>query len=104
MASFGVADAAVTMRNAVFRLVLARAAPALDNPADRDELALAEAFGGIAFDLLEPDQRARTESRGSTGNSRGRLGAAEADWEQARPTGTGASQSEQARLSWGVVG
>ncbi|HEX5116103.1 MAG TPA: hypothetical protein VFW65_12985 [Pseudonocardiaceae bacterium] len=55
----GSAGTAITMRNAVFRLVLARAAATLDNPSDRDELAMAEAFGGIAFDQLEPGQRQR---------------------------------------------
>lgn len=64
MASLGFesADAAITMRNAVFRLVLTRAAATLDNPADRAELEMAEAFGGIAFDQLEPGERLRIGS------------------------------------------
>jgi hypothetical protein len=56
---FAAADAAITMRNAVFRLVLARAATTLDDSADQKELEMAEAFGGIAFDELEPAQRRR---------------------------------------------
>jgi hypothetical protein len=56
---FAAADAAITMRNAVFRLVLTRTATTLDDPADRDELEMAEAFGGIAFDEFEPAQRHR---------------------------------------------
>jgi hypothetical protein len=61
MASLGYGSShdAVTMRNAVFRLVLARATTALDDPADKEELEMAEAFGGIAFDQLEPAQRQR---------------------------------------------
>lgn len=61
MASFGFgsAQASITMRNAVFRIVLARAAATLDDPSDRDELEMAAAFGGIAFDRLEPGQRLR---------------------------------------------
>jgi hypothetical protein len=61
MASFGFgsAHAAMTMRNAVLRLVLARAAGTLHDAGDRDELEMAEAFGGIAFDRLEPAQRLR---------------------------------------------
>lgn len=56
---FGSADTSVIMRNAVFRLVLRRAAATLDNPDDRGELEMAEAFGGISFDRLEPGQRLR---------------------------------------------
>jgi hypothetical protein len=61
MASLGFksADASITMRNAVFRLVLTRAAATLDNPDDRVELEVAEAIGGISFDRLEPGQRLR---------------------------------------------
>jgi hypothetical protein len=56
---FGSPDAAITMRNAVLRLVLTRAAATLHRPADQEELAMAEAFGGISFDQLSPDQRLR---------------------------------------------
>jgi hypothetical protein len=56
---FGAPENGVTMRNAVFRLVLARAAATLDDPADLEELEVAEAFGAISFDLLEPDQGRR---------------------------------------------
>lgn len=61
MASLGFksADASITMRNAVFRLVLTRAAATLDNPDDRVQLEVAEAIGGISFDRLEPDKRLR---------------------------------------------
>ncbi|WP_225848281.1 hypothetical protein [Streptomyces sp. HPF1205] len=56
---FGSTGDSVLMRNAVFRLMLARAVPMLDNPADKDELEMDAAIGGISFDLLEPGQRHR---------------------------------------------
>jgi hypothetical protein len=60
MASFGFSDEdSVTMRNAVFRLILSRAADRLTEPADADELEMAEAFGGLSFRALAEPQRGR---------------------------------------------
>jgi hypothetical protein len=49
----------VTIRKAIFRMILSRARTYLTDPADIQELELSEAMEGISFNLLGDDQRAR---------------------------------------------
>jgi hypothetical protein len=49
----------VTIRKAIFRMILSRARTHLTDPADLQELELSEAMEGISFNLLDGDQRAR---------------------------------------------
>jgi hypothetical protein len=49
----------VTLRKAIFRMILSRAKAYLTDPADIQELELSEAMEGISFNLLGDDQRAR---------------------------------------------
>jgi hypothetical protein len=49
----------VTVRKAIFRMILSRARNYLTDPADIQELELSEAMEGISFNLLGDDQRAR---------------------------------------------
>jgi hypothetical protein len=49
----------VTVRKAIFRMILSRARGHLTDPADIQELELSEAMEGISFNLLGDDQRAR---------------------------------------------
>jgi hypothetical protein len=50
---------AFTLRKAPFRLILARAAARLSDPSDLEELEMAEAMDGLAFDLMDDPQRGR---------------------------------------------
>jgi hypothetical protein len=49
----------VTVRKAIFRMILSRAKARLTDPADTEELELSEAMEGISFQLLDEGQRAR---------------------------------------------
>jgi hypothetical protein len=58
--SFAKTDAdTVSLRKAIFRMILARAKARLADPADIEELDVSQAMEGISFDRLEDDQRAR---------------------------------------------
>jgi hypothetical protein len=58
--SFAKTDAdTVTLRKAIFRMILSRAKAHLTDPADIEELELSEAMEGISFHRLDDDQRAR---------------------------------------------
>ncbi len=60
MASFGFDEGdSLTLRNAVFRLILARAVPGLSDPCDVEELEMAEAFGGLSFRSYQEPRRTR---------------------------------------------
>lgn len=62
MAVLGFSDSAadvVSLRKAIFRMILSRARTAVTDPADIEELELSEAMEGISFELLDEDQRAR---------------------------------------------
>lgn len=50
---------ALTLRKALFRMILSRAAEQLTDPADLAELQESEAMEGLAFDLMEDAQRSR---------------------------------------------
>jgi hypothetical protein len=50
---------ALTVRKALFRLILSRAARRLSDPSDLEELEIAQAMDGLAFDLMGERQRGR---------------------------------------------
>jgi hypothetical protein len=50
---------ACTLRKAPFRMILSRAATRLPSRSDAEELEVAQAMDGLAFDLMEEDQRVR---------------------------------------------
>jgi hypothetical protein len=50
---------AFTVRKAPFRMILSRAATRLPSPSDTEELDVAQAMDGLAFDLMDDDQRVR---------------------------------------------
>lgn len=50
---------AFTLRKAPFRMILSRAATRLPAPPDAEELEVARAMDGLAFDLMDDDQRVR---------------------------------------------
>jgi hypothetical protein len=50
---------ALTVRKALFRLILSRAANRLSEPSDLEELEVAQAMDGLAFDLMDERQRVR---------------------------------------------
>jgi hypothetical protein len=50
---------ALTVRKALFRLILSRAARRLSDPSDLEELEVAQAMDGLAFDLMDEQQRVR---------------------------------------------
>lgn len=49
------------VRKAIFRMILRRTASRLADPADVEEIRMAEFAEGISFDLLEGEQRIRIE-------------------------------------------
>ena len=58
--SFAKTDAdTVSLRKAIFRMILSRAKRRLTDPADIEELDLSEVMEGISFGSLDSDQRAR---------------------------------------------
>jgi hypothetical protein len=62
MAVLGFSDDAqgvVSLRKAIFRVILARAKSHLTDAADIHELGVSQAMEGISFELLAADQRAR---------------------------------------------
>lgn len=64
MAAFTFSEHAVdafTLRKAPFRMILSRAAGRLSDPSDIEEIEVAKAMDGLAFDLMEDDQRERVE-------------------------------------------
>jgi hypothetical protein len=48
-----------TIRKAPFRMILSRAAGQLTDPSDVEEIRASEAMDGLAFDLVDEEQRAR---------------------------------------------
>jgi hypothetical protein len=50
---------ALTVRKALFRLILSRAVRRLSDPSDLEELEVAQAMDGLAFDLMGERQRGR---------------------------------------------
>jgi hypothetical protein len=62
MAVLGFSDDAadvVSFRKAIFRMILERARERVTDPADIEELKVAEFAEGISFELLDEDQRSR---------------------------------------------
>jgi hypothetical protein len=58
--SFAKTDAdTVSLRKAIFRMILSRAKARLVDPADIEELEVSQAMEGISFHRLDDDQRAR---------------------------------------------
>ena len=58
--SFAKTDAdTVSLRKAIFRMILSRAKEHLTDPADIEELDLSEVMEGVQFHRLDDDQRAR---------------------------------------------
>lgn len=58
--SFAETDAdTVSLRKAIFRMILSRARAHLANPADAEELEVCEVMEGISFELLDQPQRDR---------------------------------------------
>jgi hypothetical protein len=49
----------VSLRKAIFRMILSRAKAHLTDPADIEELDLSEVMEGVQFHRLDDDQRAR---------------------------------------------
>ncbi len=49
----------VSLRKAVFPMILSRAKSHLTDPSDVNELTVSQAMEGISFELLNADQRAR---------------------------------------------
>ncbi len=49
----------VSLRKAIFRMILSRAKEHLTDPADIEELDLSEVMEGVQFHRLDDDQRAR---------------------------------------------
>jgi hypothetical protein len=48
-----------TLRKAPFRMILSRAAEQLTDPFDIEEIRASEAMDGLAFDLIDDEQRTR---------------------------------------------